>query len=427
MIVCLNSRIFKLLHSRANLKEEMTVSASGKLRVLILLNRIPFPLNDGGAIGAFSFVKGYAESGAEVTALAMNTAKHFVERSLLKDSLLKYATLHDVYIDNKIKPVNALLNLFTGESYLIERFKSKVFDAKLQELLQQNNFDVVHIDGLPPALYIPTIRKFSKAFISMRAHNVEHVIWKRVADSTTNIFKKWYVGLQAKQLSDFEFTALEQTDVTMAISREDEQTIKNFCPAAKTIIVPASMDIDDECPKGNTEVNPLFFIGSFDWMPNEQGVEWFIDVVWNRLSSAFPNLKFVIAGKKMSEKMKALKTEKLLPIGEVPDATEFVLKGGIMVVPIISGSGIRIKILEGMALGKCIVATTIAVEGLGLTDGENVLIADNADEFIEKIGKCLSDTAYREKIAKNAHTFALENFQNKKVFDKLTAFYRQQL
>ena len=405
----------------------MTVSASGKLRVLILLNRIPFPLNDGGAIGTFSFIKGYADSDAEVTVLAMNTAKHFVERNLLQDSLLKYATLQEVYVDNRIKPFHAFLNLFKSESYVTERFKSKIFDEKLKELLQQNNFDVVHVDGLPPALYIPTVRKFSHAFVSMRAHNVEHIVWKRIAENTTNLFKKWYVNLQAKRLSNFEYAALEQTDITMTISRDDEQTIKNFCPQAKTMVVPASMDIANVCDQGNAEVNPLFFIGSFDWMPNEQGVDWFIAEVWQKLSLTFPDLKFVIAGKKMSEKIKALKTNKLLPIGEVPDAKKFILDGGLMIVPIISGSGIRIKILEGMALGKCIVATTIAAEGLGLTDGENILIADNADEFITKIGKCLNDVAYRERIAKNAHKFALENFQNKKVFDKLTAYYRQQL
>lgn len=405
----------------------MTVSASGKLRVLILLNRIPFPLNDGGAIGTFSFIKGYAESGAGVTVLAMNTAKHFVEPNLLQDSILKFATLHEVYVDNRIKPFRAFLNLFKSESYVTERFKSKNFEEKLKELLRQNNFDVVHIDGLPPALYIPTVRKFSSAFVSMRAHNVEHVVWQRIAENTTNLFKKWYVNLQATRLSNFEYAALEQTDMTMMISADDEQTIKSFCPQAKTMVVPASMDIANVRDQGNAEVNPLFFIGSFDWMPNEQGVDWFIAEVWQKLSLTFPDLKFVIAGKKMSEKMKVLKTNKLLPIGEVPDAKKFILDGGLMIVPIISGSGIRIKILEGMALGKCIVATTIAAEGLGLTDEENILIADNADEFITKIGKCLNDVAYRERIAKNAHKFALENFQNKKVFDKLTAYYRQQL
>ncbi len=405
----------------------MTVSVSGKLRVLILLNRIPFPLNDGGAIGTFNFIKGYAESGADVTVLAMNTSKHFVERNLLQDSILKYATLQEVYVDNRIKPFHALLNLFKSESYVIERFKSKVYERSLQELLEQHNFDVVHVDGLPPALYISTVRKLSNAFVSMRAHNVEHVVWQRVAANAKNLFKKWYVNLQAKRLSRFEYTALVNADVTMAISPDDEQMLKNFCVQAKVITVPASMDIADERPIGNSEVNPLFFIGSFDWMPNEQGVDWFIAEVWHKLSSNFPELKFVIAGKKMNSTMKQLKTEKLLPIGEVRDAKEFILDGGLMIVPIISGSGIRIKILEGMALGKCIVATTIAAEGLGLTDGENILIADNADEFIAKIGKCLSDAGYRDRIARNAHSFAHENFQNKKVFDKLTAFYRQQI
>lgn len=394
------------------------------LRILILLNRIPYPLNDGGAIGAYNFVKGYAEAGCNVTMLAMNTAKHFVDEGTIKQVFSKYATGNTVYIDNRIKAFGAFKNLFKSESYIIERFVSKGYEAVLTNMLQQNEYDVVHIDGLPPAAYIDVVRKHSKAKISMRAHNVEHVIWERIADMEGNPLKKIYVGIQAKRLKEFEIAAIKKCDLVMAISKEDEDTIKAAVPNAVTRIVPAGMDISQKVE--NTNYNPLdlCFIGSFDWMPNLQGIDWFMKEVWADLVRQYPTIKFSIAGKQMPAHIHALKSANLNPVGEVPDAKQFILQHGLMVVPIVSGSGIRIKILEGMALGKTIIATPIAAEGLGLTHGENILIAETGAEFAACIDKCRNDESYCKQIGKNAHRFALDNYLNQNIFAGLIQYYR---
>lgn len=397
---------------------------SAPLRILILLNRIPYPLNDGGAIGAYNFVKGYAEAGCKVTMLAMNTAKHFVDEETIKQVFSQYATGRTVYIDNRIKAFGAFKNLFKQESYIIERFLSKGYEAVLRDMLEKNEYDVVHIDGLPPAAYIDVVRKYSKAQISMRAHNVEHVIWQRIAEMETNPIKKVYVGLQAARLKEFEIAAIKKCDVVMAISQEDEDTIKASVPDATTLIVPAGMDISPNVE--NTNYNPLdlCFIGSFDWMPNLQGIDWFMKEVWASLVKQYPDIKFSIAGKKMPEHIHALKSANLNPVGEVPDAKTFILQHGLMIVPIVSGSGIRIKILEGMALGKAIIATPLAAEGLGLTHGENILIAETAEEFAAAIEKCRTDENYCKQIGKNAHHFALDKYLNQNIFAGLIKYYR---
>lgn len=391
------------------------------------MNRIPFPLNDGGAIGSYNFVKGYAEAGCNVTVLTMNTTRHFVNPENIKDTLFKHAAMHIVNIDNRMRLLPALLNLFKKGSYITERFQSEGYAAQLRNLLTAEKFDVVHVDGLPAALYIDLIRQYSTAYISYRAHNVEHLMWNRIAAKELNPFKKWYLNLQSARLKVFEHKTMQDVDVVMSISREDDDAIKTFCKEAKTKIVPAGMDVSDTLPHGNREVNPLFFIGAFDWMPNLQGMEWFFSEIWPALSAKVPTLRFQIAGKKMPDSIFKLKSETVLPVGEVTDSREFILKGGVMVVPIISGSGIRIKIMEAMALGKCIVATSIAAEGLGAIDGEHILIANNVDEFADKISRCLNDTGYQQTIAQNAHTFALHNFQNKKIFEKLVDYYHSML
>ncbi len=131
-------------------------------------------------------------------------------------------------------------------------------------------------------------------------------------------------------------------------------------------------------------------------------MQWFINECWGRVSSAFASAKLYVAGKKMPDSLKKLQQPNLVPLGEVRDAKEFMLQHGIMVVPIISGSGIRIKILEGMALGKCIIATPIAAEGLNLVDGENILIADNAEQFVAQLSKCRADENFSRRIGEEA-------------------------
>jgi glycosyltransferase involved in cell wall biosynthesis len=418
-------RLFSYIRT-ANLSEKMSVQGEAPLRILILLNRVPFPLNDGGAIGTFGFVKGYVEAGAQVHTLAMNTTKHFVEEQTAIQHFKPYSSLTLVNVDNRIKPIGALRNLFAKQSYITERFDSADYRTALEQILHTHTFDVVHLDGLPAALYLSTLRQLApNAHLSMRAHNVEHVIWERIAAQETNSLKKWYLALQAARLKHFEIKAAAEVDTVMAISQEDKDAMLKACPTAKTLIVPAGMDIADEKPKGNDEVYPLTFIGSFDWMPNLQGVEWFFSEVWSKLSAKFPDAKLHLAGKKMPAHIKALQSIQVNPIGEVPDAKQFLLDGGVMVVPIVSGSGIRIKILEGMALGKCIIATPIAAEGLGLTNEENILIADTAAQFEHYLSRCITQPDFRLQIAQNAHKFALNNFQNKTIFKHLIQYYRQ--
>ncbi len=391
--------------------------ARSSINILLLLNRVPYPLNDGGAIGAYNFIKGYSEAGCRLHVLFMNTTRHYVPEETVLKEFGKYATTKCVKVDNRITLQGAFLNLFKRHSYIAERFISAAYEKQLIQTLSEQKFDVVHMDGIYPCLYIPLVRVHSNAKIVLRAHNVEHVIWKRIATETKNFLKKFYLPLQADRLSKFETSAFKQCDLIMAISKDDEQIINSLAPGIRTVIVPAGMDIAEKLPLQYLQ-HDLFFIGSLDWMPNLQGLDWFFENIWNTVRTRFPDMKLFIAGKKMPQHIYERKSEQVIPVGEVPDSKHFILEHGIMLVPLISGSGIRIKIVEAMALGKVIIATNIAAEGLGLTDGENILIANTPEEFVTQIEKCNND-AFRNRLAANAHRFALENFQNKRIFQNL--------
>lgn len=395
------------------------------MRILVLLNRIPFPLNDGGAIGSYHFVKGYADVGCEVICLAMNTTKHFVE---LKDTGSAFSGVKEfitIPIDNRIRITGALTNLFNGRSYVIERFESIDYEQALIKLLKENTFDVIHADGLPCCIYIDTIRKYSSAKIVQRAHNVEYKLWERAATADSNPLKRWYLDIQAKRLKRFEAEVMGKVDTVLSISREDDEYIHKLSPKAKTLIVPAGVDIDESKPVIEPTDLSLFFIGALDWLPNLQGLDWFLKDIWPKVHQALPDLQFHIAGKKMPAQFYNYGSTNVKAHGEVASSVDFMNSHSVLLSPLVSGSGVRIKIIEAMAMGKVILSTTVSAEGSGAVDGEHLLIANTAEEYIRQIKRLKDEPGLLMKLSKNTRAFALNNFQNKTVMTRLVAHYKE--
>src|SRR5690606_3468856 len=134
----------------------------------------------------------------------MNTSRHFVDEEKSKDVFAACKQANTVYVDNRIKPVGALANLFSTSSYIISRFVSAPFSQKLISLLQQHSFDVVHFDTLSTLPYLGVVQENSSAKTVYRAHNVEHVIWQRAMENEPNLLKRWYLRIQSERLKRFE-------------------------------------------------------------------------------------------------------------------------------------------------------------------------------------------------------------------------------
>jgi hypothetical protein len=180
------------------------------IKILQLTKKFPFPLKDGEAIAVTYMAKALNSLGVELTLLSMNTSKHPFDIKTLAADFNHYKDIHLVDIDNRVKVLDAFLNLFSNKSYHIERFISPEFEEKLKTLLQSEQFDIVQMETLYLAPYIDTVRKYSNAKICMRSHNVEHEIWKRIADNTTIGAKKWYLQLLSSRLENFEISSLNQ-------------------------------------------------------------------------------------------------------------------------------------------------------------------------------------------------------------------------
>jgi len=195
------------------------------------------------------------------------------------------------------------------------------------------------------------------------------------------------------------------------------------------ICIPIGIDVTKKINvnKNNIEFPSLFHIGAMDWMPNIEAVKWFLNNVWSEINKKFPNIKFYVAGRNTPEWLLNINQPNVEVVGEVENADEFIQSKSIMIVPLLSGSGMRVKIIEGMMLGKTIISSNIGAESIIYKNQENIIIADSPKEFIEAISKCITNKQFCLDIGKNAKLNAEQNYDNNRLNNRLIEFYESLL
>ena len=396
------------------------------MKILQVNNKVPYPAKDGGAIACMNMIKGFSRSGHEVTVLSMNTRKHHVSLSKIPKQVKDLADFRMVEVPARINAFKALLNLiFSAKPYNAARFISNNFSTALERLLEEKKFDVIQLEGLYVCPYIPVIREKSKALIVYRAHNIEFEIWERTANLSKGLVKLYLKNL-SKRIKRFETGLLNSYDVLVPITSRDEQILNKLGNVRPTHVSQTGIDSSALiADTKNLEYPSLFHIGSLEWPPNQEALLWFAENCWQSIHKKYPALKFYVAGRNAPDWLKRkLNLPNVVFAGEVEDAYEFMNSKAIMVVPLFSGSGMRIKIIEGMALGKSIVSTPIGVEGIDVEHGKHLLIASGPAEFIEAVSVLVDDKIKFETIGRNAVEFIHKNFDNLAAAGKLIDFYK---
>ena len=397
------------------------------MKVLQLCKKFPYPLKDGEAIAVTHLSRALRDLGCQITLLSMNTVKHYFDLKNLPPEFDHYEAIHSTELDNSINAMDAFINLFSGSSYHVERFVSKDFEAKLIQLLKDNSFDIVQLETLYLAPYVRTIKEHSKARIVMRAHNVEHEIWERIADNSDFWPKKWYLTHLSKKLRNFEIERLNDYDFLVALTERDLKQFKKLGYRNGAMAAPIGIDTSKYGMvdvKRNTPFS-LCFIGSLDWMPNIEGLNWFLTKAWPAIHAKYPDVKLHVAGRNTPASLLNLNMHNVVIHGEVPDAAEFVARYDAMVVPLFSGSGMRVKILEGMALGKTIITTSLGMEGIDASNKEHLLVANDPGEFLASVDYCVENPRRAEQIGRNAFDFVSDKFNHNKLAQQLFDVYEQ--
>ncbi|HKI88714.1 MAG TPA: glycosyltransferase family 4 protein [Draconibacterium sp.] len=399
------------------------------MRILQVTNKVPYPPKDGGAIACMNLTRGFSLLGHKVTVLAMNTGKHHININEIPESIKDLAEFRLVDVPATISRVSAFVNLlFSNKPYNAVRFISRAFKNELIKLLKEKQFDIIQLEGLYVCPYIPVIREYSSAKIVYRAHNIEYEIWKRTAAMSKG-WKKMYMKNLSKRIKRFEKHWLNQYNLLVPITERDGIILNKMGNTRPQHVSQTGIDASVLIPNAKKLEHPsLFHIGSLEWTPNQEGLIWFIEKCWPALHTQFPQLKFYVAGRNAPEWLqKKMELPNVVFVGEVPDAYDFMNSKSIMLAPLFSGSGMRIKIIEGMALGKPIVTTTIGTEGISATSGENIVIADNETDFVQAVSQLINNRDFFDRIGRNAIEYIHEKFDNLAAASALIEFYKQHI
>ena len=364
--------------------------------------------------------------GHEVSLVALDAKKNHHDFSEDDNDLLSKINYRAFNIDIGVSVLDVAVNLLSKTSFNIDRYYNGEFERQLVLELKKNNYDIIQFEGLLVSLYLNAVRKNSKAKLIYRLHNIENQIWQRLSLQKTDPFKKSYLKMHAKRIKNYELKQLNNFDAIAVFTSQDKGTLLEYGVRIPIEVLPLGINLDHYQPEPEkTDYPTLFFLGSLDWLPNREGMEWFLENFAHDLTEGDLRVRFYVAGNDIPDSFDDYEVMgKIFIQGEVDDALEFLNSKAIMIVPLLSGGGMRVKIVEGMAMQKCIISTNLGAEGIHFEDGVNMLIANNVEEFFDAIHHCITDEAYCKQIGLNARKLVEEQHDTNKVTGQFVEFYK---
>lgn len=365
------------------------------MRILQVCHKSPFPPTEGGPMAMKAIRDGLLDAGHHVHTFTLSTPKFTVNDSMAA----QISHFTHSFLDTSVYIWPAFRDLFLNRSHHVSRFYNSKIALQLQQLLQESAFDAILIESIFMMPYFGMIRKNFSGPVILRAHNVEHLIWERIAANEGNILKKKYLGILAKQLKRFEINCFLQADAIAAISDIDAESIRKLTPAADVVTIPFAITLkNQQRPQKDFEAR-FGHIGSMDWAPNSEGIDWFIKNVWPEVVIKCPDAEFHMAGRNIPSRYVSNESVNFFVEGEVDIAEDFMLSLDALIVPLFSGSGVRIKIAEALSLGVPVITTPVGSEGLLVKNGEDIIICNDAQRMISEICEVVADPAKLSSIA----------------------------
>jgi len=396
------------------------------MKILVLSPKPPWPSHDGGAVATMRCVEGLVEAGADVSLIAMRTWKHGQPRETeqFKPAYLKHYSAVDV--NTRIRPFKMLGNLlFSDEPYDLARFRSNLFSEALRFHIPED-YDIIQCEGLLFALYLDEIKKISSCPVVLRAHNTEHRIREMMAENSVSRIRRAYLKNLAGRLLSMETDAARTFDAIVPISEPDSRWFAAVSGGKPVFLSEAGTNVAERLAEPDGSSPRVGFIGSLNWQPNLEGLKWFLKNVWPHVLRTVPSATMHIAGRGAPASAKRwLKGEKISFEGEVDDARSFMASVNVMIAPLFSGSGLRIKIIEAMSIGRTVVASPVAVIGLPAVDRRDLFVAADSESFIASLTEVLKDPSLRASTGEAAVTLVRERYDNRAITSGLLEFYKK--
>jgi glycosyltransferase involved in cell wall biosynthesis len=301
--------------------------------------------------------------------------------------------------------VDVIASLPTGLPYTVRKYRSRALQQRIRAAVTEHDFDIVVCDFLQPAINCLSLRFQPKVLFQ---HNVEAEIFKRHASSASGSAARLLYWWEYVKLAHFECRAVGAFDCSIAVSQRDALLLAESCGVDRVFSIPTGVDTRYFTPQPHREkTHTIAFVGSMDWLPNQDAVEFFIREIWPRITARVEDARLLVVGRNPPAALQRLAaaTAGISVTGTVEDVRPFMAEAALIVIPLRIGGGTRIKAYEAMAMGRAVLSTTIGAEGLPVVDGEHLVLADGAIEFAERATELLHDRVARARLGSAARQF----------------------
>lgn len=389
------------------------------MNILQIVPRIPSPPSDGGAYYVYQTAKHLSKQGHSISMLGFISNIHKQDIS----DISRFVDLHA--IEGNFRPYNlyaVLKSIFTVKPISIQH---RMDIQKMSKLILETNVnpDIILLEGIHSAVFLPMLKKkFPGIRTVLRQSNVEHLLLRRNASITTNPLIKLFYYHQYHAMKKFEIHAMQCSDAVTAITSFDKKEYLKLLPQLTCFVNPVGVDI----PKPldiDREKFKILAISNWKWKPNLDGIKWFLELVWPNLKSAIPNVKLDLVGDGLSKYFKKKYAHKDINyLGYVEDLEPLRQSSTLFIAPLFSGSGMKVKIVEGLASGLPIVTTDYGAEGIEIKDNIHYLKANSPMEFSESVILLLQNEELRNSLSRQAKEIIGQKYDSYKVYINLARF-----
>jgi glycosyltransferase involved in cell wall biosynthesis len=358
------------------------------------------PVDTGGKIRSFNLLRGLAARN-DVTLLSYYGGPRDLdyERAIVEE-FPRAVAIHANIPDDAMTgtwPLEYVRRVLSPAPYAVTKHTTERVRQLVTTWDRERRFDVLLCDFLAASLNFP--RRCHTPSVLFQ-HNVESILWRRWADTERRPAHRAVFQLEAWKMERYERATVARFDHVIAVSEADREAMARMIPAERITVVPTGVDTKAFKPAvRNTAPDPIvLFLGSMDWEPNIDGVQYFVEDMWPAIRAAVPGARFQVVGRNPAPSVKGLSANDIEIVGTVPSVIDYLHRAAAVVVPLRVGGGTRLKIYEAMGAGKAVISTSIGAEGLDYNDGRDILIADTPDAFARRVIDVLRDHERRRSL-----------------------------
>lgn len=399
-------------------------STHSSMNILFLSTENPFPPDHGHHIRTYHILKSLAEQ-HRVHFLAFARTEKEVG---LKSDLEKFCATADIILlpqSNWRMYAAIVANFFSPEPFIIKRYDSLAARQRIREILASCSIDAIHFDLPHLAAYLGEVAHLPKILTN---HNVESLRLRRWAEVERNPFLKLYLFYQSHKLYRFESKLCPQFDRCITVSDFDKQTLREMCKSDNFITIPNGVDVEYFSRRTETtSMEGLVWAGSMGGAYNRDAVDYFLSEIAPLIHAQMPEIKMTFVGASPTALLRKLAEEnrQIICTNYVDDVRPYVDRAAVFIAPLRSGSGTKIKVLNAMSQAKPVVTTSVGAEGIAVTSGREVFIADSREEFAERVILLLQNSQIAREMGQKARRLVEKLYDWKVVTAQMNRIYEE--